>query len=391
MKGLTSEKLGRSSTIQDKSGKCLTEEKEILSRWTEYCSELYNYEICGDNAVLDCSQPPEEDLQPILREEVEIAVASLKKGKSAGVDNIPAELVQAGRESMIDILTEICNMIWRTGEWPTPWTQSLIITLSKKGNLQLCQNYRTISLISHSSKVMLKVILNRLKPQAEEIIAEEQAGFRAERSTTEQIFNLRILCEKYLQHQQNLYHVFIDFKKAFDRVWHAALWATMRKYNIRANLVRTIEQLYNKATSAVQMNGSVGEWFRTTVGVRQGCLLSPTLFNIFLERIMSGALEEHDGKVSIVSGNITNLRFADDIDALAEEEQELEALVESLHKTCTRYKMEISAEKTKLMTNSANGIQREIKVKGQKLGTVTSFKYLGAVVSDMMAPNQRFS
>ena len=156
----------------------------------------------------------------------------------------------------------------------------------------------------------------------------------------------------------------------------------MRKYNISANLVRTIEQLYDKATSAVQMNGSIGERFRTTVGVRQGCLLSPTLFNIFLERIMSDALEEHDGKVSIGGRNITNLRFADDIDALAEEEQELEALVESLDKTCTRYKMEISAEKTKLMTNTANGIQREIKVKGQKLGTVTSFKYLGAVVSD---------
>ena len=152
----------------------------------------------------------------------------------------------------------------------------------------------------------------------------------------------------------------------------------MRKYNISANLVSTTEQLYDKATSAVQMNGSIGEWFRTTVGVRQGCVLSPTLFSIFLERIMLDALEEHDGKVSIGGRNITNLRFADDIDALAEEEQKLEALVESLDKTCTRYKMEISAEKTKLMTNSANGIQREIKVKRQKLG----FKYLGAVVSD---------
>ena len=93
MKDLTSEKQVRSSTIQDKSGKSLTEEKEILSRWTEYCSELYNYEICGNNAVLDCSQSQEEDLQPIHSEEVEIAVASLKKGKSARVDNIPAELV----------------------------------------------------------------------------------------------------------------------------------------------------------------------------------------------------------------------------------------------------------------------------------------------------------
>ena len=148
-----------------------------------------------------------------------------------------------------------------------PWTQLLIFTFPKKDNLQLCQNYRTISLISHSSKVMLKTILNRLKPQAEEIIAEEQAGFRAGRSTTEKIFNFRILCEKYLQHQQNLYPVFIDFKKAYDRVWHAALLATMRKYNISANLVRIIEQLYDKAISAVQINGSIGEWFRTTVGV----------------------------------------------------------------------------------------------------------------------------
>ena len=356
--------------------------KEILSRWTEYCSEQYNYESCADNAVLDCSQPPEEDLQPILREEVEIAVASLKKGKSAGDDNIPAELVQAGGETMIDVLTEMCNRIWRTGDRPTPWTQSLIITLPKKGNLQHCQSNRTISLINHSSKVMLKVILNRLKPQAEELIAKEQAGFRAGRSITEQIFNLRILCEKYLQYQQNLYHVFIDFIKAFDRVWHAALWATMWKYNINANLVRTIEQLYDKATSAVQIKGSIGEWFKTTVRVRQGCLVSPTLFNIFLEWIMSDALDEHDRKVSIGDRNITNLRFADGTDALTEEEQELEALVESLDKICTRYKMEISAEKTKLMTNCANGIQREIKVKGQKLGTVTSFKYLGAVVSD---------
>ena len=111
VKDLTSEKQGRSSAIQDKSGKCLTEEKEILSRWTEYCSELYNCESCGGNTVLDCSQLPEEDLQPILREEVEIAVASVKREKSAGVDNIPAELVQAGGETMIDVLTEICNRI----------------------------------------------------------------------------------------------------------------------------------------------------------------------------------------------------------------------------------------------------------------------------------------
>ena len=171
----------------------------------------------------------------------------LKKGKSAGVDNIPGELVQAGGEDMISLLHKICNEIWKTGEWPKEWTQSLVITLPKKGNLQKCQNYRTISLICHPSKVMLRIILNRLKPMADKIIAEEQAGFRTGRSTTEQIFNLRLLCEKYSEHQQDLYHVFIDFKKAFDRVWHEALWAKMKLYNINANLIKVMEQRFKRS------------------------------------------------------------------------------------------------------------------------------------------------
>ena len=116
---------------------------------------------------------------------------------------------------------------------------------------------------------MPKIILNRLKPQVEKIIVEEQAGVRAGRSTTEQIFNLRILCEKYIQHQQDHYHVFIDFKKAFDRVWRAALWATTKKDNISANLIQVIKNLYDNATSAVLFNSGIGDWFRTTVGVQQ--------------------------------------------------------------------------------------------------------------------------
>ena len=211
----------------------------------------------------------------------------MKKGKSAGVDTIPAELVQAGGEDVITALTTICNKIGQTGEWPTSWTQFLIITLSKKGNLQQCQNYRKSSLISHRNKVMLKIILNRLKPQAEKIIAEEQAGFTAARSTAEQIFNLRILREKYLQHQKDLCHVFTDLTKAFNRVWNTALWATMKKCNISANLIRVTKHLYDKAASAVLFNGSTKKWFLTTDRVRQGCLLSPTPFRLFQERILT--------------------------------------------------------------------------------------------------------
>ena len=204
---------GKATTVQDCSGKCLTEEGEILNRWTEYCTELYNHKANGDQSVLDCPQTDTEDDHPILRKEVESAIQSLKKGKSAGVDNIQAELVQAD-------------------------------------------------------------------------------------------------------------------------------------------------------------------------GVKQGCLLSTTLFNIFLERIMTDALEDHEGTVSIGGRAITNLRFADDIDGLAGDEEELAKLVERLDKASTAYAMEISAEKTKLMTNNTNGINIVIKINGQKLETATSFKYLGSVITE---------
>ena len=158
------------TTILDKAGKCLSEEQDILKRWIEYSSKLYTHTTTGDSKALDVPQPINNDSYPILREEVETAAKSLRKGKSAGVDNIPSELVVQAEEAMIDMILIICNKIWQIGEWPTPWTQSLIIILQKKGNLHLCQNYSTISLISHSCKVMLRILLNRLKPQAEEII-----------------------------------------------------------------------------------------------------------------------------------------------------------------------------------------------------------------------------
>ena len=118
MKDLTTVKKGKATTVQDRSGKCLTEERETLNRWTKYCSELYNHKANGDPSVVNCPKIDTENDHPIFRKEVEAAVQSLKKRKSAGVDNIPAELVQAGGEDVITALTTICNKIWQTGKWP---------------------------------------------------------------------------------------------------------------------------------------------------------------------------------------------------------------------------------------------------------------------------------
>ena len=136
----------------------------------------------------------------------------------------------------------------------------------------------------------------------------------------------------------------------------------MKKY-ISTNLIKVIKNLNNKATSAVLFNSSIGDWFRITVGVREGCLLSPTLFNVFLERVITDALENHEGTLSMGGRTITNLHFADDIDGLAGEEELAKLVVcrQSLH-TCS--------------------INKEISVNGQKLETVTSFKYLSSVLTD---------
>ena len=109
MKDLTTVKQGRPTTVQDRSGKYLTEEQEIVNRRTEYCSEVYNHKANGDPSVLTCPQTHTEDGHPILLKEVEAAVRPLKKGTSAGVDNIPAELVQAGGEDVIITLATICD------------------------------------------------------------------------------------------------------------------------------------------------------------------------------------------------------------------------------------------------------------------------------------------
>ena len=154
----------------------------------------------------------------------------------------------------------------------------------------------------------------------------------------------------------------------------------MKKYNISTNLIQVIKNLYDKATSAVLFNSSIQGWFQTTV--KLGYVLSPTLFNIFLEKIMTDTLEDHEGTVSTGGRTITNLHFAKDISGLAGEEEELAKLVAQLDKNSTAYGMEIRAEKTKLMTNNTSGINTEIKGNGQKLQTFTSFKHLGPVITD---------
>ena len=191
-----------------------------------------------------------------------------------------------------------------------------------------------------------------------------------------------MLIEKYRDHQQAVYHCFIDFRKAFDRVWHKALFKIMRAHGIEARIVDLIEALYATTEAAIVVGSTITDWFTTSVGVRQGCLLSPCLFNVFLEYIMSDALEEFDGSVCIGGMCVTNLRFADDIDLIASSVEELMDLTEHVDTSATRLGMQINASKTKSMAAPEGGGDLGcIQVGNERIEEVSQFKYLGAVIT----------
>jgi len=170
---------------------------------------------------------------------------------------------------------------------------------------------------------------------------------------------------------------FIDFRKAFDRVWHEALWHTMGKFNIGKGITTLIANLYKDAKCTVRVDGQLSEWFTTTVGVRQGCLLSPVLFNLYLERIMEETLDGHQGGIRCGGRRINDLRFADNIDMLEENEENLKEVTRRLDVTSKRYGMEISTEKSKVMVTGKGDIiegqAMDVIVDGVRLDQVKNF------------------
>ena len=200
----------------------------------------------------------------------------------------------------------------------------------------------------------------------------------------QQITTLRLLNEKARDMGKLIFHNFIDFRKAFDRVWHDALWHTTRKYNIGEGITLLIKSLYDSARSKVLSGDQYSEWFKTNIGVRQGCLLSPTFFNLFLERIMGEALEGYEGGVRCAGRKLTDLRFADDIDLIDETAEGISEVTRRLEVAAKSYGMEISTEKSKVMVvgkgDNVDGVVVKVTVDGVVLEQVKSFTYLGSTI-----------
>src|SRR2546425_3197919 len=177
-------------------------------------------------------------------------------------------------------------------------------------------------------------------------------------------------------------NVFIDFKKAFDRVWHVGMLRVMRHYNIPAKLCSLIKSLYDQAISAVRVGKDISDWFSQTAGVRQGCTLSPDLFNLFLEHILSEAKEGFDAEFGIRADGerFTDLRFADDIDIMSETVESAQSRLQQINDASSRYGMDISKEKTKSMLVADKQRVLGIKLANCDIEQVSQFKYLGVII-----------
>ena len=209
--------------VKDKQGKVLTEGGQVKARLKEYTEQLDK----RDPAMPEKFEENRCDNESlILQSKVKQAIREVAKNKSLGIDEMPIKLIQSLGVDGISILTALCQEIWNKCEWPQDWKRSVYIPIPKKGDTRECTNRRTISLISHISRIMFKIIQKRLEPYMEQELSTTQAGFRKGRWTRDQIANLRWIMETAIEYQQ-LYICFIDYSKVFNCVDHDLLWNIM--------------------------------------------------------------------------------------------------------------------------------------------------------------------
>uniref|UniRef100_A0A8B9WXD4 RNA-directed DNA polymerase n=1 Tax=Bos mutus grunniens TaxID=30521 RepID=A0A8B9WXD4_BOSMU len=196
------------------------------------------------------------------------------------------------------------------------------------GNAKECSNYCTIALISHASKVMLKILQARLQQYMDHELPDVQAGFRKGRGTRDQIANIPWIIEKAREFQKNIYFCFIDYAKAFDCVDHNKLWKILQEMGIPDYLTCLLRNLYAGQEATVRTGRGTRDWFQIGKSVCQGCILSPCLFNFYAEYIMRNAgLDEAQAGIQIAGRNTNNLRYADDTTLMAESKEELKSLL----------------------------------------------------------------
>ena len=359
---------------------------------------------------VECNQLHDEF--PTITETVK-AIKLLSSGKAPGSDIIPAEMYKAGGTPVAKKMTELFDIMWRKEAIPQEFKNASIIHLFKpKGNPQLCDNQRGISLLSVAGKVLARVLLNRLNEHLEQsgLLQESQCGFRKDRGTIDMIFTARQLQEKCQEQNMDLYMTFVDLTKAFDTVSCEGLWKIMAKFGCPTKFIAMLRQFRDDMLAQVQNDDEFSDPFPVTNGVKQGCVLAPTLFSIMFSAMFTAAFKDDDNGIPIrycFDGKLFNLRrlqakskvqtevldeslFADDMAKGAPTEEKMQKGVDQVSDSCDSYDLTISIKKTEMVYQPAPGKpykEPTITVKGQRLQVVDKFTYLGSTLSRVVHIN----
>ena len=252
--------------------------------------------------------------------------------------------------------------------------------MPKKGNAKECSNYHTVALISHTSKVMFKILQARLQPGFWNCeIPDVQAGFRKGRRTRDQIVNIHRVTNKAREFQKNVYFCFIDYAKAFDYVDHKKLWKILKEKGIPDHLTCLLKNLYAGQEATVRTGLGTTDCFQIRKGVHQGCILSPCLFNLYAGYIIRNAgLNEARAGIKTAGRNINNLRYADDTTLMAESEEELKSLLMKVKEEREKVGLKLSIQKMKIM---ASGPITSWQIDGETMETVSDFILRGSKIT----------
>lgn len=371
--------------VRDKDGKPIPTAEGRLRRWHEHFVNVFKQNPADPPANLPSSPSQvlslDISVDPPNREEVAKAIASLKTGKAPGLDLLTSEILQADPPSAVDVFTPLLAKIWDAEILPDDWNKGLLVTVPKKGDLSQCNNWRGITLLSVPSKILSKVILDRLTKAVEPQLRREQAGFRASRSCTDQINTLRIIVEQASEFQRELYMTFVDFEKAFDFVQWGSIWARLSEIGVPSKITNLIKAMYAQYTCQVSHDGLISDDIKVHAGVRQGCLLSPLLFLIVLDGIMIRANKNKRRGIEWgLSEILDDLDYADDLCLLSHRCADMQAKIDDLKQEAAAAGLKINTGKTKEMRSGVNN-ETPLHVGQEQVERVHRFTYLGSVVS----------
>ena len=352
-----------------------------MDRWSEHFEELLNRPAPESPPTIpEAEKDLELNCDFPSKEEIVEAIKKLKNGKAAGPDGIPAEAIKADAEMTADMLLPLFKKIWEEEEIPMDWKEGHIIKLPKKGDLSNCDNYRGITLLSTPGKIFNRILLERMKKAVDDILRDNQAGFRSNRSCTDQIATLRIIVEQSLEWNSSLYINFVDYRKAFDSLHRDTLWQLLRHYGIPEKMTRLIKNSYEDMNCQVVHQGKLSKKFEVKAGVRQGCLLSPFLFLLAIDWIMKGTTEgTRNGIQWTLLNQLEDLDFADDLALLAHSHQQIQDKTSKLKTISSQVGLDIHPQKTQIMKmNTPNA--DPVTLGGNRIDEVESFTYLGSIV-----------